>query len=69
MKILPIGSERAAGARGLRLRRSHVDRLGADDRRDAPVDTEQGAGRTAGQLDVGDAQWVVCEVFKSDTRQ
>ena len=56
-----FGSERAAGPGGLRLRRSDVNRLGAHDRRGAAVDTEQGAGRTAVGLDVGDAQWVVCE--------
>lgn len=54
-----------AGARGLRLRRSHVHRLGADDRRGAPVNTEQSAGRPAVGADVGDAQGVVCEGFSN----
>lgn len=45
----------------MRLRRSDVNSLGAHDRRGATVDTEQSAGRTAVETDVGDAQWVVCE--------
>ena len=59
-------SQSKAGARNLRLRRSHIHRRGTDNGRPATVNSVHSAGRAARQTNVGDAQWVGCNGNKLD---